>query len=126
MYEGSTTEEFCPSFSLGTKPGGHGMPFLLVNNMLKNVKVVMQCSECSSKWRLCKAAIETNQCKELDSCLDDLTYTCGSSLSDIDSDEESVNRLVFEQENLTCESPIETHLEMNQFVIFVAVKTIYF
>ena len=59
MYEGSTTEEFCPSFSLGTKPGGHGMPFLLVNNMLKNVKVVMQCSECSSKWRLCKAAIET-------------------------------------------------------------------
>ena len=95
MYGSQTSEKHRPSIST---PGAknHGMPFPPSAQYAKNVKVVLQCGECS-KWRVlyAKRALKRHQKEELEKLLEDLEYTCGSVFEDIETDDDSVLRLVF-------------------------------
>ena len=54
-----------------------------------------------------KRALKRHQKEELEKLLEDLEYTCGSVFEDIETDDDSVLRLVFAKANLTCNSPTE-------------------
>lgn len=91
----------CPSLS---KPGvkKHGMPSPPSAQYAQNVKVVLQCGECS-KWRVlyAKRGLKQHQKEELEKLIEDLEDTCGSVFEDIEAEEDSVLSLVFAKANLT-------------------------
>ena len=68
-----------------------------------------KCEECL-KWHVCYAAraLKKDKKQELERHLDTLSYACGACFQDIDMDEDSVFNLVYVNDKLTCESPIET------------------
>ena len=86
----------------------HNMPFPPSSNKAKNVKMVVQCEECL-KWRVFYAAhvLKPKQRVELEQNLDVLSYSCGASFSDIQDKEDSIFEVVFINNKLTCDSPIE-------------------
>ena len=49
-----------------------------------------------------------DQKEEMDNLMEDLEYTCGSVFADIKAEYDSVQRLVFANTNLTCNSPNKT------------------
>ena len=55
------------------------MPFPPSAQYAKNVKVVVQCSDCS-KWRVLysKQSLKLQKQQQLEAYLDDLSYTCGN------------------------------------------------
>ena len=74
----------------------------------KNVKLVLQCSDCS-KWRLlyAKQLLRLKQRQELERYLEELSYMCGSTFSDVECEEDNILKSVYVKQNLRCESPIE-------------------
>ena len=98
-----TTEEHCPSKKLAEKKGS-GMPFTPTAQYARNVDVVIQCHECE-KWRLLYAKNVVTRW-ELEKILEEVQYSCGISLQDID-DESSILCQVFIGTNLLCSSPME-------------------
>ena len=101
-----TTEEHCPSKKLAEKKGS-GMPFTPTAQYARNVDVVIQCHECE-KWRLlyAKNVVTRWEKTKLEKILEEVQYSCGSSLQDID-DESSILCRVFTRTNLLCSSPME-------------------
>ena len=101
-----TTEEHCPSKKLAEKKG-NGMPFTPTAQYARNVDVVIQCHECE-KWRLlyAKNVVTRWEKTKLEKILEEVQYSCGSSLQDID-DESSILCRVFTRTNLLCSSPME-------------------
>ena len=108
LYGQPTSEKHRPSLAGPKATGHHGMPFPPSAQYAKNVRVVVQCSDCS-KWRILysKQSLKLQQRRELEAYLDDLSYTCGSTFADVDSAEDCVLRSIYIKQNLTCESPTE-------------------
>lgn len=107
VYGSQTSEEYRPSLlTPGEKQ--HGMPFPPSLQYAKNVKIILQCGECS-KWRVIysKFALKKVERVELENIFEDIEYTCGSIFSDIECHSNSVLRSVFVKRNLTYNSPIE-------------------
>lgn len=107
LYGTETSEQHRPSIT-SSLAKSHGMPFPPSAQYAKNVKTVLQCDECS-KWRLIysKSALKVSQKSELESILLDISYVCGNTFSDIETDEDSVLNLVYVRANITCTCPIE-------------------
>ena len=107
LYGSKTSEEHRPSLSChGAKQ--HGMPFPPSAQYAKNVKVLLQCGECL-KWRVLysKHSLKKQQREELEILVENIEYSCGSVFTDIEGEEDSIQRSVFVKGNLTCNAPIE-------------------
>ena len=69
-----------------------------------------QCGECL-KWRVCYAArvLKPEQRRQLERELELLAFSCGTCFQDVstDGDEESVFNVVYVNDKLTCDLPIE-------------------
>ncbi|XP_033632050.1 uncharacterized protein LOC117293731 [Asterias rubens] len=69
-----------------------------------------QCGECL-KWRVCYAArvLKSEQRRQLERELELLAFSCGTCFQDVstDGDEESVFNVVYVNDKLTCDLPIE-------------------
>lgn len=61
------------------------------------------------KWRVCYAEKKITQAQNLqiERELDDLSYTCGGCFQDMSEIEDSVFKLVFVNDKLTCAAPME-------------------
>ena len=105
--KGETTEQYRPSLSESEKKSS-GIPFSPSAQSAKNVDLVIQCHECE-KWRLIhsKHVLKPREKAELRQILQEIQYSCGSGLQNIEHDEHSVLQKVFTRLNLTCSSPIE-------------------
>ena len=105
--KGETTEEHRPSLK---EPGktSSGIPFTPTAQFSKNVDRLIQCHECD-KWRLIysKKALNAAEKKEVEKILEDIQYSCGSGLQNIEHDDSSVLHKIFTRLNLSCLSPIE-------------------
>lgn len=74
----------------------------------------MQCNECG-KWRLlhCKNKLKRANLHALDHLLEDVIYTCGANIADIEEDGtdqpliQSVYSMVYSRLDLTCMTKIE-------------------
>ena len=84
------------------------MPFTPTAQFARNVDVVIQCHECE-KWRLiyAKNVISRWEKARLEKILQEVQYSCGSSLQDIGHDNSSILSRVFTRVNLLCSSPME-------------------
>ena len=84
VYGTPTTEEFRPSLQL-KKFKQKTLPFTASVQHVRNVNVMIQCEECEM-WRLVysKFKLTVAERKNLQEALDDLTYTCGAQLQDLD------------------------------------------
>ncbi|KAJ8043478.1 hypothetical protein HOLleu_10576 [Holothuria leucospilota] len=78
-----------------------------------NAKMVVQCGECL-KWRVCYSAhvLKPEQRRQLEQELDVIMYSCGTCLQDVstsisEDDQDSIFEVVFVNDKLTCDSPIE-------------------
>lgn len=105
--KGETTEEHRPSLKEAEKKGS-GIPFTPTAQFAKNVSLVIQCHECE-RWRLIysKNALNFREKAELGGILEQIQYSCGSGLQEIEHDDHSVLRKLFTRMNLTCSSPME-------------------
>ena len=83
-----------------------GMPFTPTAQFARNVDVVIQCHECE-KWQLIYAKKVINRWEKvrLEKILEEVQYSCGSSLQDIEHDDSSI--LCRFKTNLLCSSPME-------------------
>ena len=84
------------------------MPFTPTAQFAKNAGIVIQCHECD-KWRLiyCKNVLNSRERLALKTILQDIQYSCGSGLPEIEHDDHSVLHKVFTRMNLSCALPIE-------------------
>ena len=84
------------------------MSFTPTAQYARNVTLIIQCHECE-KWRLIysKATLTPQEKVELGGILEEIQYSCGSGLQEIEHDDRSVLQKVFTRTNLTCSSPIE-------------------
>ena len=84
------------------------MPFPPSAQYAKNVKVLLQCGECL-KWRVLysKHSLKKQQREELEILVENIEYSCGSVFTDIEGEEDSIQRSVFVKGNLTFNAPIE-------------------
>ena len=98
-----TTEEHRPS--LHVKTPKKTLPFSASVQHVKNVDMMMLCEECDM-WRLlyCKTKLKKTQRTSLESLLDNYSYTCGSSLQDMELPEPFSEVYVC---NINCYDPIE-------------------
>lgn len=83
VYGTSTTEQHRPSLQ-ARKGRQKTLPFSGSVQHVKNVDVMVQCEECLM-WRLlyCKHKLSASARKSLQRALDDVTYTCGAQLQDL-------------------------------------------
>lgn len=101
IYGSQTDEKFRPSL-IEAKEKSHGMPFSPTAQFAKNVGVVVQCEECG-KWRVfySKHVLTTAHREELQRIIEELTYTCGSKLQDIEDAPTDLLKRVFVKANLS-------------------------
>ena len=81
----STTGENCPSLTKKTsKSSSNTLPFYACVQHVRNAQIVVQCDNCDM-WRLIfsKYKLKIEQREYLQQLLSNLSYTCGSQLSDI-------------------------------------------
>ena len=83
IFGKNTTEEHRPS--LNTKKQKKTLPFSASVQHVKNVDMMVLCEECDM-WRLFyyKTKLKKIQRALFESLLDNYSYTCGSSLQDIE------------------------------------------
>ena len=108
LYGKVTTEQHRPSLK-EAQSKSHGMPFTPTAQYAKNTMMTINCSECM-KPRVCyaKRKLKENVRRKFIRILEDLQYTCGSSLDDIeDEDPDSPVNVVKVRGNLVCDSLIE-------------------
>ena len=74
----------------------------------KNTDTVIQCHECN-KWQLLytKNVLTSKEKSELNNILENVQYSCGSVMQDIEHEDDSILTKVYVRENLTCESSME-------------------
>ncbi|XP_065906831.1 uncharacterized protein [Dysidea avara] len=91
--------------SLHVKTPKKTLPFSASVQHVKNVDMMMLCEECDM-WRLlyCKTKLKKTQRTSLESLLDNYSYTCGSSLQDMELPEPFSEVYV---RNINCYDPIE-------------------
>ena len=75
VYGSATTEEHRPSLRSTRKSALQSLGFTPSQQHAKNVGVLLQCDECD-KWQKLNSL-------ELESIIDDISYTCGFSLSEV-------------------------------------------
>ena len=82
LYGTSTTEKDLPSASMATQK--KTIPFNATQQHVKNVNLVIQCEECQM-WRLLfsKSKLSPQSVVRLNSILEDISYTCGATFSDV-------------------------------------------
>ncbi|XP_064639098.1 uncharacterized protein LOC135494758 [Lineus longissimus] len=112
LYGTETTEQHRPSLTHKEKTG-HGMPFDPKKQTALNVGLLIMCEECD-KWRLLhkkKDRLRQNDRIKLEQCLETISYTCGSKLTEVirDDDDDTASPLddIYVRENLTCNSNVE-------------------
>ena len=103
VFGKNTTEEHRPSLNI--KKQKKTLPFSTSVQHVKNVDMMVLCDECDM-WRLlyCKTKLKKTQRALLVSLLDNYSYTCGSSLQDIELPEPFKEVYV---RNISCYEPIE-------------------
>ena len=82
LYGTSTTEKDLPSASMTTQK--KMIPFNTTQQHVKNVNLVIQCEECQM-WRLLfsESKLSPQSVVRLNSILEDISYTCGATFSDV-------------------------------------------
>ena len=80
---GTVTHDVCPSLN-SQKEKSNSLPFYGTLQHVKNSQLVIQCDECGM-WRLVfsKYKLKSQDREELQSLLDNYTFTCGSQLSEL-------------------------------------------
>ena len=81
---GTETEENCPSTQV-RRGKQKTLPFSASVQHVKNVNIMVQCEECLM-WRLLysKHKLSTRERSTLQGVLDDVTYSCGSQLQELE------------------------------------------
>lgn len=83
----NTGESLCPSEveSRQKSKSAKSLPFNATQQHVKNVNLVIQCGECEM-WRIIysKKKLNPQDSSLLEQIVDDISYTCGTSLSDLD------------------------------------------
>ncbi|PIK34174.1 hypothetical protein BSL78_29001 [Apostichopus japonicus] len=105
--DSTTDEKYVPS-KLQKAASRHRMPFAPSSNKSSNAKTVIQCEDCL-KCRVCYSShvLKPPQRRELESELDNLSFSYGSCFQDIDGYEGGIFERVYVNDKLTCASPIE-------------------
>ena len=85
VYGLDTTEEHRPSLLTARKTALQSLGFTPSQQHVRNVGVLIQCDECGM-WRLLfsKQKLNYQELSELERSLDDVSYSCGLSLSELD------------------------------------------
>ena len=85
VYGSETTEQHRPSLQDTRKTAVQSLGFSPSQQHAKNVGLLLQCDECN-KWRLLfnKQKLNYHEISELEGVLDDISYTCGFSFSEVD------------------------------------------
>lgn len=103
-YKKETTGDYRPS--LLKKPSkSKGLPFYASVQHVKNCQLMVQCESCDM-WRIIfsKYKLKPTQRQQLQQLLDNLSYSCGSKLKDLDLPDEFSN---VEIRDHRCKDPIE-------------------
>ena len=84
IYGTQTTEQHRPSLE-ARKGRQKSLPFSASVQHVKNVGIMVQCEECQM-WRLLysKKKLQASERQALQQALDDVTYTCGAQLQDLE------------------------------------------
>ena len=82
LYGQVTSEEHCPSLQTSKKASKRSNPS---QQHVRNVGLLVQCEECDM-WRLlfCRFKLNYQETSELSRCLDDISYSCGVSFSELE------------------------------------------
>ena len=85
VYGQKTGEQHRPSLQATRKNAKQSVGFTPSQQHVHNVGLVVQCEECDM-WRLlfCKHKLNSQEVVVLGKVLDDISYTCGVSFSDLD------------------------------------------
>ena len=83
VFGTSTSEKDLPSGIISKQK--KTIPFNATQQHVRNVNLVIQCEECEM-WRLLfsKSKLNPQSIKNLESILEEISYTCGASFSDVD------------------------------------------
>ena len=102
-------EKHLPSKIEDPSKADRKIPFTPTAQTAKNVGLLMKCDECSKPRLLhAKRKLQANKLNELKRVLNDLLYSCGSSLTELDEEiADDIVNTVFVQENLSCNQTIE-------------------
>jgi len=76
-----TSEKDRPSFK-GTR--AKALPFTPSVQHARNTDMMILCEECNRHLLFSKRRLTLSECKLLESILEDIAYTCGASLEDLD------------------------------------------
>ena len=85
VYGISTSEKHRPSLLIGRKTAIQSLGYAPSQQHARNVGVLVQCDDCA-KWRLLysKTKLNYSEISELQGLLDDISYSCGASLSELE------------------------------------------
>lgn len=91
VFGTTTSGEYRPSLTKRTNKS-RGLPFYASVQHVNNCKLMVQCENCE-QWRLVfsKYKLTPDQIQQLQLILDNLSYSCGSKLKDLDLPEEFSN-----------------------------------
>ena len=105
VYGQKTDEEYRPSLQATRKNAKQSFGFTPSQQHVQNVGLLVQCEECDM-WRLlfCKHKLNYQEVVELGKTLDDISYTCGVSFSDLELPGRLNNVCVRDHK---CKDPIE-------------------
>lgn len=105
VYGTETTGEFRPSLSHQKKSTKRSLPFYASVQHVKNAQLMIQCDSCGM-WRLIysKYKLKEEQRRLIEQLLDNLSYTCGGKLKDLNLPEQFSN---VEIKDHHCHDPIE-------------------
>ena len=83
VFGTSTSEKDLPSGIISKQK--KTIPFNATQQHVRNVNLVIQCEECEM-WRLLfsKSKLNPQSIKNLESILEEISYTCGASFSNVD------------------------------------------
>ena len=116
LYAKSTTEQHRPSLQVDSKHRkSHGIPFSPSAQTARTVSQIVMCSEClRPRVIYAQKKLSFQEVLQVERILEDVYFTCGSSLQDIDSshgvgsttDSQLLSK-VSVRANLTCNDPVE-------------------
>jgi hypothetical protein len=108
LYGKPTTEKYRPSLIQKNAGNTHGVPFSPTSQTAKNVSIVIYCSECDRPRVLhSKHVVRGIKRNELQNVLSDISYSCGSDFSDVETDGNHILKSIYVKKNLSCEMPME-------------------
>ena len=102
-------EKYLPSKIGDPSKADQTIPFTPTAQTAKNVGLLLNCDECSKPLLLhAKHKLQTKKLNEAKRVLNDLVFTCGSSLSELDEEgADNIVDTVYVKENLYCTQMIE-------------------